>query len=126
MIEKAIKDKLLERQQIKDIVGNRVIYKHLPQNPTYPAITFFLVTNPRHHNIDVASPRWQFDSWALKYATVIKLANEIRLALQREKGIWNGIKVIQGVYLNEFDVEEPDNPNLHHRASDFRIIYRGA
>lgn len=124
-IEQAIKNKLLARTQIVAIVNNRIYYPNLPQNPTYPAIIFFLLTGLRYHDIDVAYPYYQFDSWAPTYMQSIQLANEIRLTLQREKGIWDGISVIQGVFKNETDVEEPNNPNLFHRASDFEIIYRG-
>ena len=124
-IEQATKNKLLARTQIVAIVNNRIYYPYLPQTPVYPAISFFLISGQRHHDIDVAYPYYQFDSWALTYMQAIQLANEIRLALQREKGIWDGIPIIQGVFKNETDVEEPNNPNLFHRASDFEIIYKG-
>lgn len=123
-IEQAIKIFLLKKTGITNLVGQRIYYPNLPQNPTYPAITFFLITGLRHHDIDVAYPYYQFDSWASTYMQSIQLANEIRLALQREKGILNNIPVLQGVFKNESDVEEPDNPNLFHRASDYKIIYR--
>lgn len=126
MIETAIRNKLLDRSEIQSLVSRRIYYKDLPQNPTYPAITFFLVSGTRHHDIDVGYPRYQFDSWAETYAQAVELARQIRLALQREKGTWGSYEVIQGVFLNEADVEEPDDSSLYHRASDFKIIYREA
>jgi len=124
MIELAIKNILLARNAIIALVSNRIYYSILPQKPIYPAISFFRVSNFRQHNIDISSLRFQFDCWALTYAQAVQLANEIRLALQREKGIFSGFSIIQGVYLNEQYFYESDT-KLHHIAVDMKIIYRG-
>lgn len=125
MIQTAIRNRLIARDEIKALVTNRIYYVHLPQNPTYPCISFFRVSNPRRHNLNVSNPRFQFDVWSTKYSEAVDLANQIRLALQREKGVWNGIPIIQGVYLNEQEFYENDT-KLFHIASDYRIIYKEA
>jgi len=123
MINKALRNKLLEHTALYDLVKERIYVLKLPQNPELPAITFFRVSNPRHHDLDISYPRFQFDSWASTYVVARNIANEIRKALQREKGIWNGIKVIQGVYLNEMEFYE-DSTEIFHIATDFKILYR--
>jgi hypothetical protein len=123
MIELVIKNKMLARSQIVTLITDRIYYSVLPQNPTFPAISFFRVSNPRHHHIDVAYPRFQFDYWALTYSQAVELANEGRLALQREKGIFTGINVIQGVYLGEESLYEQDT-KLYRISQDMKIIYR--
>ncbi len=124
MIEIAISNKLLARSAIVALVVNRIYYLKLPQNPTYPAISFFKVSDVRKHDIDIASPRIQFDTWATSYLDAVRLSNEIRHALQREKGTFSGIKVIQGVYLNSEDMYE-DDTKIYRVTSDYNIIYRG-
>ena len=123
-IEQAIKNFLLTKIGITDLVGNRIYYSTLPQSPTYPAISFFRVSNIRQHDLDVGSIYYQFDVWTLTYIQGVELANEIRLALQREKGTMSGVPIIQGVYQNEDDGYEPDT-KLYHIACDYKIIYRG-
>lgn len=122
-IEQAIKEHLLTKTSITDLVGQRINYGMLPQGATYPYITFFRITNRVAHDIDSGSIYFQFDSWAQTYIGAVELASEIRLALQREKGILSGLPVIQGVYQNEGYSYESDT-KLHHIATDMKIIYR--
>lgn len=124
MIELSIKNKLLARSEIVALVSTRIYYSILPQNPVLPAISFFKVSNYRPHDLDIALPRFQFDSWSTTYAQATQIANEIRLALQREKGTWTGMSIIQGIYLNEEMFYENDT-KIYHIASDFNIIYMG-
>ena len=123
MIQEELRAKLIEYEDLYDLVGERIYILKLPQKPTLPAITYYRVSNLRHHDIDVSYPRFQFDSWASSYEVVRNVANEIRKALQREKGLWNGIKVIQVVYLNEVEMYENDT-EIYHIATDFQILYR--
>lgn len=123
-IEQAILNKLLARTQITALVSTRIYYAIKPQTPTYPCISFFRVSNIREHDIDVGKVYFQFDCWSLTYIQAVQVANEIRIALQREKSILDTIPIIQGVYLNEIDLYEPDT-KLHHIALDMNIIYKG-
>lgn len=123
MIQEALRKKLLAHTPLSDLVGERIYILKLPQNPVLPAITYFRVSSPRHHDINVSFARFQFDSWALSYNEVRDVAKEIRKAIQREKGIWDGVKVIQGVYINETEMYESET-EIYHIASDFKIIYR--
>ncbi|OFW52739.1 MAG: hypothetical protein A2163_11610 [Actinobacteria bacterium RBG_13_35_12] len=122
-IEQAIKIFLLSKTGITDLVGQRLNYGVLPQGPTYPYLTFFRINKTNEHDIDKTDVYFQFDSWALTYIGAVELADEVRKALQREKGIFSGISIIQGVYQNEDYNYEPDT-KLHHIASDFKIVYR--
>ncbi len=123
-IEIALRNKLLENVNLENIVGERMYLLKLPQNPVYPAVVYFKVSNPRHHAIGVAYPRFQFSVFAKTYKEAKKVADLIRFVIQREKGITGGIPIIQGVYLNEIDLYESDT-QLYHIACDYKIIYKG-
>src|SRR4030042_6919237 len=115
-IEQAIKNFLLTKTGITDLTTvNRINYGVLPQGSAYPWLTFFRISKNNEHDIDKADIYFQFDSWALTYIGAIELADEVRKALQREKGIFSGISIIQGVYQNEDYNYEPDT-KLHHIA----------
>ncbi len=66
-IEVALRNKLLENVNLKDIIDERMYLLKLPQNPVYPAVVYFKVSNPRHHAIGVAYPRFQFSVFAKTY-----------------------------------------------------------
>lgn len=124
MIEESLRTKILADSDVTDDIGQRLYILKLPQNPTYPTVTYFKVSNARHHDLDVAMPRYQIDVWAESYITARQVADNIRKALQRESGNWSGISVIQAVYEGETDLYEEDT-ELYHIAQDFKIIYRG-
>ncbi len=124
MIEEALRTKVLSDSDVTGAIGQRLYILKLPTNPTYPAVTYFKVSNPRHHDLDVAMPRFQFDVWAQSYITARDVAGYIRKALQREKGNWSGVSILQAVYEGETDLYEPDT-EIYHIALDFKILYRG-
>jgi hypothetical protein len=123
-LEVAIKTYLLTKTSLTNLIGQRIYYSTLPQTPTYPAISFFRISNIRQHNLDIGSVYYQFDVWSLTYIQSVEISNEIRLALQREKRVISGVTMIQGVFLNEQDFYESD-VKIFHVALDFKIIYRG-
>jgi len=124
-IEVTLRNMLLANTDLSNKVGGKRVYiLKLPQNPTYPAIVYFKVSNPRHHDLDVAYPRFQFSVFAKTFKEAKEVADLIRFVLQREKGVSGGIPIIQGVYLNETDLYENDT-QLYHIASDYKIIYKG-
>jgi len=124
VIEEALRTKVLADSDVASAIGSRLYILKLPTNPTYPAVTYFKVSNPRHHDLDIAMPRFQFDVWADSYITARDLATSLRKALQREKGNWSGVSVLQAVYEGETDMYEPDT-EIYHIALDFKILYRG-
>lgn len=124
MIEEAIRSKLLSNATLAELVSGRIYILKLPQNPVYPAITFFKVTGQRHFDLDVAFPYFQFDSWAKTYSGAREIANLIRTTLIREKGIWGSVKIVNSVFINEFDLYENDT-GIFHIVSEFKIIYKG-
>ena len=123
MIETTLRNILIADNKIKSLVSGRVYLGALPQNPVLPAISFFRVSNYRPHNLNTASPRFQFDCWVTSYSVAVELGDEIRKALHGKQGIFTGIQVVQGTYLSDDILYEPDT-KIFHLALDAKIIYR--
>ena len=123
MINTIIRNMLLDNANIKSYVNNRVYYLYLPQDVVLPAISFFMVSNFRHHDIDVTRPRFQFDCWATSLSTAKSLADEIRKTFQREKGVYYGTSIIQGIYITEQEFYETDT-KIYHVTIDMYMIYK--
>lgn len=125
MIEAEIKSYLQNYEGLKALVGDRINPDTLPEGTAYPAVTFFLVSADRRHEIDVCHATFQFDCWGKTKASVIAVATQIRHALQRYKGLMGEVPIIQGVFEGEIDLPFEPDTKLFHRAVEIKIIYKG-
>lgn len=117
-----LRNYLLENQTIKDLVSTRVYPGWIPEKATMPAIAYLEVSGIRHHDIDVAFPRYQFSVFSTRYSEAREIAKEIRDTFQRYKGEIGSTSIIQGVFENEYEQYESET-KLYHIAVDFKFIY---
>jgi hypothetical protein len=140
-IIKALNIKLKATASITDIVSTRIWYKVLPQNPTYPALTFFEVDDLRYQTHDqtvgLSHARFQFDAWA-------ETKDEVETLIEAIVDLWAPWRgsvdlvgtsplqtvyidacLFQGLYEPSFDFEsEPTLHDLFRKTADFIIWYR--
>lgn len=85
--EKVIHNRLSTHAGVSALVSTRVYPLVLPQEPTYPAITYAKVSSQRieavHSDPGMAIIRIQVTCWALTFDSVKSLAEQVRLALER-------------------------------------------
>jgi hypothetical protein len=125
-IEEALYTYLLGETDITDIVSTRIYPVVLPQGTELPALTYIQVSNPVHHDVDIAYPRMQLSSWAEDYADAKDLFYAVKETMQRYKGVMggdSGVKVSQVVFLNSFDLYS-QGTGIWHIPADYKIIYR--
>jgi hypothetical protein len=105
------------------LVGERVYFLMLPQNPTYPAITLQKISavRPSCMGDDVGKVliRMQVTSWASSRAGVEALREQSRQALQRARGTVGGVTVDDTYFDNEVD-DYSDEVEAWFVAQDFR------
>lgn len=124
-VHAAARKHLLDYPGMQTKVGQRIYWLRLPDNATYPAISFFRVSNPCDHLINRFTPRFQFDAWSLDPEEATEIAGMIRKAFQRFKGTMGGAggtPIKQGVYDNMLEMYEPDT-KLYHVLVDVFFIY---
>jgi len=121
-IEVVLKRMLETDTDLLALITGRVYPGKLPQGATLPAVTYRKVSGPRIHDLDVAYPRFQITAWAESYIEAVAVAFAIRGATQRYKGIRDGVKIPQIVYLNEVDMIDPET-GYYTRPVDVEIIY---
>lgn len=122
MLEIDLRNYILEQQEISDVIGNRLYPMWIPENAKMPSVAFFNVSNPSHHDIDVAFPRIQFSIFSDGYLEAKSISKLIKESLNRFKGELGSTNVIQIAYQNEYENYESDT-GLYHIAIDFKIIY---
>lgn len=131
IIEAALYSYLSTYAGLTDLISTRLYPLVLPQNPTYPAITYLKVsrvggramksTNPRH-----IRARFQFSCWATSYSSAKAVAVQVQTALQDYNGVMGGsggVTVLDSEPINELDIYEPDT-KLYHVPIDIMIWHR--
>ena len=122
MFEVDLRNYLISQEPLKKLIGSKIYPGWIPENAKMPAIAFLEVSGVRHHNIDVAYPRFQFSIFSSRYLEAKEIANEVRNSLQRYKGKMGNTRVIQAVFQNEYESYEEDTL-LYHVAVDFKFIF---
>lgn len=125
-IEKAIYTRLSEFAGLSALVAARIHPLKLPQNVTYPCVTFSKISTERHSAMGadaaVTRSRYQVSSWAKNYSDVEPVSEQVRAALQRFRGTVSSV-VIQDIFIeNELDLYESD-VNVYQIIQDFDVIY---
>ena len=92
MIETAIYDRLIADTDIASMVGNRIYPLILPQNPTFPAITYQKEGVTRPGNFDAAADTYavsyfQIDAWGLTFEIAKDLHDKIKICLNNFVGL---------------------------------------
>ena len=115
MIEKAVYGRLSSYTGLTDLVGTspvRVYPLKLPQNPTYPAVTYCRVSTVRPSAMGSdtgdAQSRVQVDSWDSTELGTLNVSEQVRAALQRWTGTAGGVQVTHGHVANQMMVYEED------------------
>jgi hypothetical protein len=112
--------------EITDLIGTgdgaRIYPLALPQKPDYPAVTYQVISSPRHHDMDVAYPRIQYTTFTRTYGQAKELAGILRLHLQRFKGMLSGVHIKQIQYINAVEFYQ-DDAGVYYIPQDFKIIY---
>lgn len=124
MIQERIKQYLQSQSDLAALVGNRIYPNYLPENATYPAISYFRVSNIRPRvkdgHIGEAQPRFQFDIWAEKYAQAAEVE---RLLVSALDNIDFNADIYHSEYVGGSESYE-QTVKLHHFMVDYLILYR--
>lgn len=107
-------------------VSGRAYRQKLPQNPTYPALTFRVIgDNPTHtmsHVATVSDALVEVIAWAATHSQAKATAEEVRTALDGWDGTEDGTTV-QHAILNDGDDLYDDDLGVHGVAQDFFVMF---
>lgn len=133
-VETFVFERLKAVAGVTSLVGTgdaaRIYPNVLPQAPTYPAVSFFLVDSVRWHAMgadtgDVES-RVQVDAWDEQPTGAIALGAAVRAGLSRFNGTVASV-VVQDIYIeNELGLPEPGvaTGGVFRQMQDFRVVHK--
>jgi len=104
---------------ITALASTRIYPVVIPQNPTFPLITYQVVSTPVLHTLDGTSApnsRIQIDCWAETALAAHGLADAVETALDNYSGTMNSADVVSGsLLINRQDIFEED-------VEDYRVL----
>ena len=110
--EAALRQILIANAGVAAIVGTRVYRNKLPQNVTYPAIRFQLISTPwaeyktvDNAPVDYAKPRFQIDCFAVVADGELALADAVRAGLDGYHGTVDSPATIR---VDPIEIEDED------------------
>ncbi len=118
MLVKAIFTKLSTDGGISAITSTRVYPIKLPQQPTLPALTYRIITEPQVHSMEGTfsqNARLQIDCWAETFLAAHELAEAVEDAMNDFSGTIGAEQVISSsVQVNKQDLFDPE-------VNDYRV-----
>lgn len=75
-----IRSSVIGDPTLTDLIGDRIYPVVLPPDPSLPAVTYMLVSQPTERtqtDEQYRHPRWRFTVWSLSYADLIPIATGI-------------------------------------------------
>lgn len=122
--EKAVRARLIAHSGTSALVGKRVWYSALPQDPALPAITVQQITGTPEGVMgnDTGHVRGtvQVDAWAAKRADCKELGEQVRDALQRYVGTHDSSD-LTFVGMNSSGVQYESDGRLFRHSQDFDL-----
>ncbi len=125
-IETDLRTHLVADGPVNADVAGRIYPLKLPQNPTYPAITYYVVGVGQHRSLsgpgDRERPHFMVHCWAATEAAAQDLASDVRTALDGFKGTM-GTTEVSSVKFNDWNDQFEDVPEVYRRICDFVIAH---
>lgn len=134
VLEEGVFARLSASTGVTSIVGSRIYPEELPQNPTYPALTYQRISGRSgFHQTGLSGMgegRIQVTCWSRKaekgggdYPKVKDLREGVRLSLAGFQGTVAGVEIQSSDLVNDMDVQSADNDHLglKQNVMDFYI-----
>lgn len=117
---------------ITNIVASRIYPLHLPQNPTYPAMLYSLISSNHltslAESVGMVRARIQFDVYSTSLADCVNGIEALRQALQKYSGNYGTGTCLTAKLINDFLViEKPEDGSqsfIFRKSADYLLTLR--
>ncbi len=125
-IETGLRTHLLADGPVAALVVARIYPIKLPQSPTYPALTYEIISDIPHRSLagdsDLERVRARIHCWAATYTGAIDLAAKVRTAVGDFSGLM-GTTTVRSVKFETWNDLYDDVPEVYRRVADFYIAH---
>jgi hypothetical protein len=131
MIRSAIRTYLLTQTDLTNLISTRIYLTRIPDNGTYPCITFRRISSGRQHDLDgaagYAESNFEFEVWSDDSEEVEDVCEELRQALQGFRGTMGTTAVKRVTLEDEQDFYHPpisgDDVGVHRTVVRYIVGY---
>jgi len=129
-LEEAMVTQVAASAGLVALIAARFYPQMVPQKPTYPAVTYQVVSAPRESNMGVdpgiVNARVQFSAWGTTWKSARDVAEQLRLAFQRWRGTVAGTEIMDTLEWDWHDAppELVNDLKVFQRVCECRISYR--
>lgn len=130
-VEDVLIDRIRNTDGVTSLIGTssscRFYAVKLPQEPTYPACTYSVVSAPAVSamvsDTGIRRARFSVSCWASTYEVAVDLCTQVRKALQRYAGTFQSVEILQIWVITHLDLYS-DEAQVFQRVIDFQVDYR--
>lgn len=129
-LETALASLLGAHAGLSALVSSRIYPVKLPQDPTYPAVTYARIGYDSEEVIDGTStglnhPRMEINSWGTKYSDALAVNAQVRAALKRVTDTSVDPDILDALLLHEMDLYEDElKEHVYRRLAEYEIWHR--
>ncbi len=102
-IESILRSILVADPAVAEIIGARAYQMHLPREPTFPAITYQMVSRVQDSLTGLVQARMQYTCMAESWRGAADLADAVRCALHGYRGVRDGARIEGIQYAGQHD-----------------------
>ena len=126
-IEDGLRTHLLADVPVTALVVARIYPIKLPQNPTYPALTYEMISTIPFRGLagdsGLERARARIHCWAETYTGAIDLATKVRTAVA-DFSVLMGTTTVRSTKFETWNDIFEDVPEVYRRVADFFIAHR--
>ena len=121
-IESILRSVLVADPAVAALVGTRAYQTALPREPTFPAITYQMVSRVQDSLTGLVQARVQYTCLATTWKGAAELADAVRCALHGYRGVRDGARIEEIQYAGQHD-DHDETTGIYWIPVDMLVTY---
>ena len=121
-IESILRSVLVTDPAVAALVGTRAYQTALPREPTFPAITYQMVSRVQDSLTGIVQARVQYTCMAESWRGAADLADAVRCALHGYRGVRDGARIERIQYAGQHD-DHDETTGIYWIPVDMLVTY---
>ena len=121
-IESILRSVLVADPAVAALVGTRAYQTALPREPTFPAITYQMVSRVQDSLTGIVQARMQYTCMATTWKGAADLADAVRCGLHGYRGVRDGARIEEIQYAGQHD-DYDETTGIHWIPVDVIVTY---